>query len=163
MRNELDKQLCEKYPLIFAQRNGNMRETCMYWGFEHGDGWYNILDAMCANIQGYIDNRLDSIKWVEKWNAELAEAEANDFEGWDDWKSRKPREIPEPISQVVATQVKEKYGTLRFYFDGGDDYIDGIVVMAESMSARTCEVCGVPGTSTGGGWIRTLCEEHKNA
>jgi hypothetical protein len=135
----------------------------MYWGFEHGDGWYNILDAMCANIQNHIDNRLDSIKWAEKWNAEVAEAAANDFEDWDDWKSRKPRKVPEPVLQVVATQVKEKYGTLRFYFDGGDDYIDGIIAMAESMSARTCEVCGAPGTSNGGGWIRTLCEEHKNA
>jgi hypothetical protein len=163
MREELDKKLCEKYPLIFAQRNGNMRETCMCWGFCCGDGWYNILDAMCANIQGHINNRLDSIKWAEKWNAELAEAEANDFEDWPDWKSREPRKIPEPIAQVVATQVKEKFGGLRFYYSGGDELIDGVVRMAESMSDRTCEECGAPGTHTTGGWIQTLCEEHKNA
>ena len=56
--------------------------------------------------------------------------------------------------------MKEKYGTLRFYYDGGDDYIAGIVHMAENMSARTCETCGAPGKIRRGGWIRTLCDEH---
>lgn len=161
MREELDKQLCEKYPLIFAQRNGNMRETCMCWGFCCGDGWYNILDAMCANIQGHINWRLEQIKSAHKFNLELEEARANDFENWHDWKLREPREIPKPVAQVVATQVKEKFGSLRFYYSGGDDLIDGIVRMAESMSDRTCEECGAPGTPSSNGWIQTLCEEHK--
>lgn len=162
MRKELDEQLCEKYPLIFRDRHADPSKTCMYWGIAVGDGWYNIVDALCANIQNRIDNRLDSIKWTEKWNREIEEAEANDFEDWDDWKSREKRPVPEPIQQVVAIQVKEKFGGLRFYYSGGDDYIDGVVAMAESMSYRTCEECGVPGTTTQGGWIRTLCEEHKN-
>jgi len=163
MREELDKKLCEAYPLIFAQRNGNMRETCMCWGFCCGDGWYSILDAMCANIQGHINWRLQQIESAHKFNAELEEALVNGFEGWPSWKPREPLDIPEPVEQVVAIQVKEKFGTLRFYFGGGDAYIDGIISMAESMSARMCEECGAPGTSTSGGWIQTLCEEHKNA
>jgi hypothetical protein len=163
MREELDNKLCEKYPLIFAQRNGSMRETCMCWGFCCGDGWYNILDAMCANIQNHINWRLEEIKMAHKFNAELEEARANDFEGWADWKSREPRDIPEPVEQVVATQVKEKFGDLRFYYTGGDALIDGVVRMAESMSGRTCEECGAPGTHSSSGWIRTLCEEHNNA
>lgn len=64
------------------------------------------------------------------------------------------------MSPVVALQVKEKYGTLRFYYSGGDEYIDGAVSMAERMSAVTCEACGKPGTIRGGSWIRTLCDEH---
>jgi hypothetical protein len=70
------------------------------------------------------------------------------------------REIPEPIAQVTLDQVKEKFGTLRFYYSGGDDYISGMVTMAESMSGVTCETCGKPGTSTGGSWIKTACKEH---
>lgn len=162
MREDLDKKLCEKYPLIFAQRNGNMRETCMCWGFCCGDGWYNILDAMCANIQNHINWRLEQIKSAHEFNEELKEARANDFEGWEDWKSREPRDISEPVEQVVAIQVKEKFGDLRFYYTGGDDLIDGVVRMAESMSGRTCEECGAPGTHSSGGWIRTLCEQHQN-
>lgn len=162
MRKELDEKLCEKYPLIFRDRHEDPSKTCMYWGLDCGDGWYNIIDALCANIQNRIDNRLDSIKRTEKWNREIEEAEADNFENWDDWKSRERRPVPESIEQVVAIQVKEKFGGLRFYYSGGDNYIDGVVAMAESLSYRTCEVCGAPGTSTEGGWIRTLCEEHKN-
>ena len=63
-------------------------------------------------------------------------------------------------AQVVAAQVKEKFGTLRFYADGGNDMTDGMIWMAEALSACTCEVCGKPGKLRGGGWVKTLCDEH---
>ncbi len=62
--------------------------------------------------------------------------------------------------QVVVEQVKEKFGTLRFYYQGGDDFISGAVWLAESMSPSMCEECGAPGKRTGDGWIRTLCDFH---
>jgi len=55
----------------------------------------------------------------------------------------------------------EKFGGLRFYYDGGDEQIHGMVRMAESWAARTCETCGDPGKSRNGGWIRTLCDKHE--
>jgi hypothetical protein len=73
-----------------------------------------------------------------------------------DWKNRTEEVVP----QVVLQQVKEKFGTLRFYYSGGDDYISGLVSMAESMSGIMCETCGNPGTRTSGGWIKTACKEH---
>jgi len=60
--------------------------------------------------------------------------------------------------QVIATQVKEKFGGLRFYYNGGNDIIEGLVWMAETLSNRTCEECGNPGTQYKTGWIRTLCK-----
>jgi NADH pyrophosphatase NudC (nudix superfamily) len=62
------------------------------------------------------------------------------------------------IHQPVAAQVKEKFGGLRFYVDNADDYTRGVIAMAESMSYKTCEVCGSPGKQTGKGWIKTVCE-----
>lgn len=156
MRKELDERLCAKYPLIFRDRHADPSKTCMYWGFDCGDGWYNILDALCANIQNHINNRLDQIKRAEKWNANVNDPEYE----WTAIVDRKEREIPEPIEQVVAIQVKEKFGDLRFYYSGGDDYIQGVVDMAEYMSRRTCEVCGSPGVPRNGGWIKVLCDEH---
>jgi len=50
---------------------------------------------------------------------------------------------------------------LRFYYRGGDEVIDGMVRMAESMSGVTCEECGAPGVTGGQGWIKTLCETHR--
>ena len=55
-------------------------------------------------------------------------------------------------------QIKEKFGTLRLYHHGGDSYCEGVIDMAESMSAVTCERCGKPGKPNDGGWISTLCE-----
>lgn len=142
MREELDKQLCEKYPKIFADRHKPMTETCMCWGFECGDGWYNIIDRLCENIQHHID-------WTNSQRTRLLENNPH--------KVKIPKEVP----QVVAEQVKEKFGTLRFYTRGGNEYINGLITMAESMSGVTCETCGKPGTTGGKGWISTMCEEHR--
>ena len=62
----------------------------------------------------------------------------------------------------ILTQVKEKFGTLRVYYDGGDQQIHGMVHMAEAMSAVTCETCGNPGKIRGKGWFYTACDEHSN-
>lgn len=56
-------------------------------------------------------------------------------------------------------QIKEKYGTLSVYYDGGDDYIAGIVLMAEYMSSVICEKCGSPGKIRPSGWLRCECEK----
>ena len=66
------------------------------------------------------------------------------------------------IAQVTAVQVKEKFGTLRFYYDGGDDTVRGMVWLAENLSAEICENCGNPGTLVRTGWMRTLCDTCKN-
>ena len=130
MKQELDKLLCERYPKMMVNREKSMMETCMCWGFECGDGWFNILDQLMGNIQHHID-----------------------------WKNKKE----EVVVQVTLDLVKEKFGTLRFYYTGGDDIIDGMVRMAESMSGVTCEECGNPGKRIGGGWVTTVCEEHATA
>lgn len=64
------------------------------------------------------------------------------------------------IPQVVATQVKEKFGSLRFYYEGGNDDIGGRISLAEDMSYTICEDCGSTDRVTQTkGWIVTLC--HK--
>ena len=65
------------------------------------------------------------------------------------------------IPQVVASQVKEKFGGLRFYFSGGDDYISGMVSFAESISMTICEACGKPGKISNKGWITVRCDDCK--
>jgi len=139
MKQELDKLLCEKYPKMMVNRNKPMQETCMCWGFDCGDGWFNILDQLMGNIQHHID-----------WNNKNFE------KGYTQYKQ---------VTQVTLDQVKEKFGTLRFYYTGGDDIIDGMVRMAESMSGCTCESCGNIGERRGGGWVHTYCEpcEEKRA
>jgi hypothetical protein len=166
-----------------------MTETCMCWGFACGDGWFNILDQLMGNIQHHIDwkekQRNCAIKYNEmaqagkNGNAELfAELVAAEYadsptisadyirERCEDMIKNPLRDVSDPITQVTLDQVKEKFGTLRFYYSGGDDVIDGMVRMAESMSGVTCESCGTtaetnwPKGENGGigGWVRTECK-----
>jgi hypothetical protein len=61
-------------------------------------------------------------------------------------------------SDFRFSQVKEKWGTLRIYYSGGDEFVMGVISMAEAVSAVTCERCGAPGKTNDSGWISTLCE-----
>ena len=148
MKKELDELLCERYPKIFKDRYGNMQETCMCWGFDVGDGWFNIIDTMCYLIQNHIDSHNKSRKRdidyndvLSKNDDELIRNYYSDFiksEYVESYVQRAKegvyRNIQDEMYQVIAIQVKEKYGGLRFYYSGGDDYIHGIVAMAENLS-----------------------------
>lgn len=57
-------------------------------------------------------------------------------------------------------QIKEKFGGLRFYYMGGDEFVRGMVSFAESMSYHICEKCGsTKNVTQTSGWIKTLCED----
>jgi hypothetical protein len=180
MKQELDKLLCEKYPKMMVNRNKPMMETCMCWGFECGAGWFNILDQLMGNIQHHIDWKIKQRDGAIKYNDMAAQAKAGNFDLFeedmkalpnDEYKEKRLaeiiagdfREVPDVIPQVTLDQVKEKYGTLRFYYSGGDDVIDGMVRMAESMTEVTCEECGNVGERRGGGWIHTFCTPCEEA
>ncbi len=62
-----------------------------------------------------------------------------------------------------AVQVKEKYGTLRFYMSHCNDEIDEAIRTAEDKSETTCETCGSTGELRNTGWLVTLCDEHWKA
>lgn len=159
MTPELQSRLFAKYPKIFRDRTLPMTQTCMCWGLECGDGWYAILDHLCY-----------ALTWTYSTGLTVDEAY-----------------VPVEPPQVIADQVKEKYGTLRFYYhldfdpalsalcdanpevrqimDRYHSYFDGIVHMAETMSGRTCEATGREGELhvSGGtryGWLATVNRDH---
>lgn len=159
MKPELQSQLYARYPDIFCNRGKSPQESCLAFGLECGDGWFDLLDHLCYA---------------------LSHVYSTGFYAGDEYVS-----VESP--QVVADQVKEKYGQLCFYhhlefpdsfreqaktypdakriMDSYSDHIDGIVHMAESMSERICEATGLPGEMhvSGGtrlGWYRTLNREY---
>jgi len=88
--------------------------------------------------------------------------------GWFDliWKLcediEKVLKENEPIGFEVI-QVKEKFGSLRFYVDGGNNTIYQLINKAEEKSMTICENCGKPGKIDNSKyWIKTLCEECRN-
>ncbi len=66
------------------------------------------------------------------------------------WKIKYPPEI-------TIHQVKEKFGGLRIYLSGADDYIRGMIHMSECMAYKTCQDSGRDGSlCMRDGWYRTL-------
>jgi Zn finger protein HypA/HybF involved in hydrogenase expression len=62
--------------------------------------------------------------------------------------------------QIVAAQVKEKFGGLRFYVNAGTDEQYGAIHFAEMLSYSICETCGTTeGVKQTKGWINSLCEK----
>ncbi|ACS43869.1 Hypothetical protein MexAM1_META2p1092 (plasmid) [Methylorubrum extorquens AM1] len=63
-----------------------------------------------------------------------------------------------------STQIKQKFGTLRWYCSAAEDadrmQAGKIIRAAEWVSGAVCETCGAPGQTRTGGWIRTLCDVH---
>ena len=162
MREELDNLLCEKYPLLYRDRNSPMTETCMCWGFCCGDGWFNIIDTLSALLCSDYNHAKESYERIKEY-----------YENGGKWPWKEGKVItPEEVEQErlkmveaeqyvpVVSQVKEKFGTLRFYINGGTDEHYNYIRFAESMSARTCEKCGAPGKLRGSGWYYTACDEH---
>jgi hypothetical protein len=130
MSPEKDLLLRQRYPKIF-KTSTHKDEPLDMWGLECDDGWFELVDTLCSKIQSHIDWRSKNIN-----NAEELEN-----------------------LQVVAEQIKEKFGGLRFYVTGGDDITEAFISFAETMSMKICETCGNPGKQQSfRGWIHTSCD-----
>lgn len=110
----------KKYPFAFSNLENN--SPFKLFGFECGDGWYDLLEPVIA--------------WINDFN----EKNQN--------------------SRIHISQIKEKYGTLRFYTSTSFDELDKLIDEAENKSEVTCETCGQPGKMRGKGWYYVSCEKH---
>lgn len=133
MNQSLQNSLYEKYPKLFENKDKSKQESCMYWGISTGDGWYHIIDTLCNRI-------VNHEKYVMN----------------PKWPRYNPNYIP-----VTFDQIKEKFGGLTVYYSGGDEYVDGLIAIAQDISYYTCEVCGDRGYQNKNGWISTLCDKHR--
>jgi hypothetical protein len=140
MNEKLQNDLIKAYPKIFKNIGEDETKTCMAHGIQCNDGWYDLLDSLCYRI---------SVHCMAQNTRYIVETDKYEFVLEGD---------PEYM-QVVAAQIKEKMGELRFYTDGGDATTEGMIQMAEQMSTRICELCGSPAkTSRDSGWFHTTCD-----
>lgn len=161
MNEKLQNQLYEKYPKIFGQKDGDPAHTAMCWGISCGDGWYNILDNLCFLIQRHHDDPREELERYHKYlEMSVEKNEEDNIQYWTK-KIEETKQLIENRPQTQAVQVKEKFGSLRFYVDNVDPEIDAYISFAENMSSCTCEKCGSPGGQSEGGWIKTQCTRCK--
>jgi hypothetical protein len=129
---DFTEKLHNDFPLMYS-------EHCSVWVDK---GWEPIVYKLSFCIQNYIDQWNSRRQWLLDNNIETTET------------------VGPVVEQVIVAQVKEKFGGLRFYYDYGDDFIAGLVEMAEIWAENTCEVCGAKGHQRNLSWVRTLCDEH---
>lgn len=70
MKHELTERLYNDYPKIFRQKDEDMTKTCMCWGIEVDDGWYDLIDALCHQIQSHCqwrDINVEAVQVKEKF------------------------------------------------------------------------------------------------
>jgi hypothetical protein len=133
MDQKLDEELVKDFPNLFADRNGDVRTTGMNFGFQCGNGWSGIIRRLAEKLEPL----------CIKAKKEMTHEELK-------WYGGGPR----------VSQVKEKYGTLRFYMTTETDEMSKLIRKAEKESEKTCEQCGKPGKIRGHGWLYTACLEH---
>lgn len=67
-------------------------------------------------------------------------------------------EAPEDLrGSYHASQVKEKFGGLRFYMASSTAEMGKAIDEAEEACSKVCESCGAPGSLHQTGWARTNC------
>ena len=86
-------------------------------------------------------------------------------DGWFDIINDLCKKLTETGYHMKVVQVKEKFGTLRFYVDIESnekevvDKIHDLIGDAEILTEKTCEMCGAPAKLRTGGWWRTTCDK----
>jgi hypothetical protein len=50
MRDELRQRLVDRWPTWF-NIGGDPRHTLMHFGFQHGDGWFDLLWRLCERLE----------------------------------------------------------------------------------------------------------------
>lgn len=171
MRLELDQKLCEAFPLLYADRHGPKEKTCMYWGFP-GDGWFDLLWNLSENLE----KLLQEIQEEQYLCACGHTKEAHTRLRLKFWKGAKCKHLFEYRAQATpcfcfgfqpvfprAAQVKEKFGTLRFYMTNYSPSIRSIINTYLCISGYTCEICGNTegrkcSIGLSGSWVKTYCE-----
>jgi hypothetical protein len=130
MKKELDEQLCREFPLLYVDRNASMQNTCMCWGFDVGDGWFKPIYELSQKLEKLIEKDIEENKNEEDY--------------------LHPR----------ASQVKEKYGGLRFYMFSATEEMQKLIYETENLCSEICEDCGNTAKTTSvGGWFLTLCDK----
>jgi hypothetical protein len=143
MTEQQYENLAKRWPDLF-QKAGDFE-------FSIGEGWYDIVDVLCGFLSHDIETAKRRLKYAmenpdAKFKQSIAELEKN---------------VADALEKLpVLAQVKEKFGTMRFYVDGGTHEMHNYIEFAEAMTSRTCEVCGDRGKSRSGGWVRVLCDKH---
>ena len=104
--------------------------------------------------------------WYSKLNElwpGVFDCEVSIDQGWADLLVATTGWIIEVGETFTFSQIKQKFGSIRLYYDEGGEVAFDLTTMAESfISGHICEICGAPGrTIDRNGWLTTVCTFHE--
>ena len=141
-KKEQNKRLCEKYPfLIPSNRWSGKRIT------EAQDGGYWLGSPDDVPEYDYEYTELDYMPtgWRIAFGEQLCE------------ELKHVLEEDGLMDEYRITQIKEKYGTLRWYDSYGSAKTDAVLRKYEAMSRHICINCGKPAEFVTSNWISPYC------
>ena len=132
---DYNKELVEKYPFLWPRDWSGKKLDLDIW-------WYD---------GSALDDMPDG--WRIAFGDEMMEELAEELKKYD-W-----------LDKYYPVQIKEKYGTLRWYDNGwpADSKILEIIQKYEHLSYSTCISCGKPARWISRGWIMPFCEDCAKA
>ena len=154
MRDELELKLAEQFPFMRKKEslqeqreNGGISDLYSAYGCQMGDGWYELMVDLCAEITAAyeragvpVDIVVDQVK--EKWGGLRFYYHTPDC--------------------PVGSHAFDIIGVGSLRNTGGDSPLEHeiaeIVSKYEEKSVTVCEDCGKPGTRRKLGYVRTLCD-----
>ena len=163
MSPEKTKYLLEKYSLLF-RLNGHPGGL-PYCSIDCGDGWFVLIDELCQSLMMEHNQKERTVVGI------LERLGEEDKSSWTPWMKghynlatlNKARvEFADVTFNLpLVSQIKQKFGTLRFYTHGGDSQSDAKIHFAEQLSGRICEECGsMDARIYSLGWMSALCPVH---
>jgi len=66
MKKELEQKLYTDFPDLYEQRAWSIQESCMPWGFECGDGWYDLIYQLSKDLMATCD-KVRAVQVKEKF------------------------------------------------------------------------------------------------
>lgn len=136
------KSIEDEYPDLF--------KNC--YDFSIGDGWLPLIDRICFMVTNHKNSIETRLEWAIKNKDKF---------------SFYKEEIPELKKELKTInkspfewhQIKEKFGTGRFYISGGSPQIQNWIEFAEAMTEVLCEIHGnlIVGQIKKP-WVKRVCE-----
>jgi hypothetical protein len=160
MNKKNTNKLWEKYPIIFSGRHLTLQQSLIPFGFECGDGWYNLIDELCENVMTLIGD-----KDITVTAAQVKEK----FGGLRFYYDiRSPDTFIGNIGYRISRfMFKLKWGQMYWkiqdfrkkFYKTLEEKIRDAIHDGEDKSYDTCEICGEPGETRGRGWVSTQCDK----
>lgn len=139
---EYNKELCMKYPFLIPRNRWSGKRITDGAGF-----WPGNPEA----VPEYDWDHTELDQMPDGWRKAFGEQLC--------------AELKTELDRVGATetymitQIKEKYGMLRWYDNGNTKEGYRIIGKYVAISKRTCLCCGEPATVIATGWISPFCDK----